>query len=367
MNLTIKKKVGWKKIYLHILNSKYQIIKEIKLDFINDSCHINIKDKKAKFIYLTNKIKKSQVLILSENLSSVILSYNRKSKSYKFDLDTVNCNNYGKIQTIILEDKKNLYYRKDNQKIINIYTPSNFSKNKKYNLLIMFDSQNLFNQEKIGIYTTKNDRYGGWQVETSLENIKRRYQEEFIVVGIDNSDRYRSFELTPNQENWEMKRNYKKFFNITNTHLDNLCAFIEETLLPYIKNHFQITNFIGIGGSSSGGLASIYCGLKIPNTFKFILSFTPAIGFATDSSVINLYSNFLVNQKDFPYIFFFQGKNGDLENILYRANKNFAKNLIKSGIPKDKIERYIEPTAYHNEDPWRYSFNYAMDKAIKQK
>ena len=62
----------------------------------------------------------------------------------------------------------------------------------------MFDSQNCFDLNKVGNYTSKNDPYGGWQIESSIN-------DEYIVVGIENADKYRSIELTPSKKEVEFK------------------------------------------------------------------------------------------------------------------------------------------------------------------
>lgn len=368
MIIKINKNLKWKEVIIVLLDFKHQVVKKEKLSFIENKSQVEIDLNNIRYCYFTNSIKNSEVVILSKNTPTLNLYYNRRKNLYsvKFSLDRQN--NYGRIDTLKIKDEKNLYYRKDRQKLVHIYTPKNFSSKKEYNLLIMFDSQNIFDPKILGQYTKRNDPYGSWQIETSLNNIKSRYQEEFVVIGIDNSDSYRDQELTPNQENWQIKRRMKHEFNFIDTHLDDLLNFIHQTLIPKVKKKYHLkTSFIGIAGSSSGGLASIYGGIKYYNFYQFILSFTPAIGLATDRSIKKIYKKYIDKSLSQPHIFFFQGKHGELEKILYRENKNFIKNLIKCGIKKENIDSYIEENADHNEDYWRYAFNYAMEVVIERK
>lgn len=368
MIININKNLKWKEVIIVLLDFKHQVVKKEKLSFIENKSQVEVDLNNIRYCYFTNSIKNSEVVILSKNTPTLNLYYNRRKNLYsvKFSLDRQN--NYGRIDTLKIKDEKNLYYRKDQQKLVHIYTPKNFSSKKEYNLLIMFDSQNIFDPKILGQYTKRNDPYGSWQIETSLNNIKSRYQEEFVVIGIDNSDSYRDQELTPNQENWQIKRRMKHEFNFTDTHLDDLLNFIHQTLIPKVKKKYQLkTSFVGIAGSSSGGLASIYGGIKYYNFYQFILSFTPAIGLATDRSIKKIYKKYIDKSLSQPHIFFFQGKHGELEKILYRENKNFIKNLIKCGIKKENIDSYIEENADHNEDYWRYAFNYAMEVVIERK
>ena len=374
-NILIEKCLAWKKVFLILLDNQRIEIDKIELSF-NDKniASVSIDLDKAKFGYLTNNIKCSHIVILSENLSCLKLSYNRRSKAYKIDLYVDGINDYGKIDTYVLKDQKNLFFRKDQSKIINVYTPSNYDKNKKYNVILMFDSHNIFDINKLGEYTENYDRYGGWQVEATLENIKKRYNEEFVVIGIDNSDEYRLTELIPRSNNWVIKSEIEAYFKTSEVkaitcagHLDNLNDFINETLFPFVKENYSIKeDFMGICGSSCGGLASIYLGLKEINKYKFILSFTPAIGMVKEENSKAIYKDFISKGVYLPYVFYFQGAEGQLESLIYYLNQNFVNNLIESGLNKDKVDSYIELTASHNEDSWRYAFNFALEQVMKK-
>ena len=66
-------------------------------------------------------------------------------------------------------------------------------------------------------------------------------------------------------------------------------------------------------------------------------------------------------------IFLFQGENDDLEKTLFKGNQHIKEMLVKKGYFADKILEYFEPSAQHNEDAWRYAFNYAIDAYMKHK
>ena len=70
--------------------------------------------------------------------------------------------------------------------------------------------------------------------------------------------------------------------------------------------------------------------------------------------------------KSLPYIFYFQGKKGILENILYEVNKDLINNLVKSNYKKENIYEYIEESYDHNEVSWRFAFNYFMDVYLRK-
>ena len=67
-----------------------------------------------------------------------------------------------------------------------------------------------------------------------------------------------------------------------------------------------------------------------------------------------------------PYIFYYQGNKGFLENFLYEVNKDLIKNLVKSNYKKENIYEYIEERYDHNEVSWRFDFNFFMDVYLRK-
>ena len=55
--------------------------------------------------------------------------------------------------------------------------------------------------------------------------------------------------------------------------LDKTTDFIMDTVIPYIKTNYIISDYVGIGGSSAGGATAQYIGVKYNKFFKFICCF----------------------------------------------------------------------------------------------
>lgn len=370
MQIEIIKNLGWQNVYLKLINhnrkSKLQ-----KLPFENKKAIVDIDLDKYQYIAFTDKrMHQTEIIILSENLSQIELKYNRKIKKYVANLYVKDISNYGLVETFILTDDKNLSYKEHHFKTINILKPNNYDENKKYGMLIMFDSQNIFDKKKVGNYTKLNDPYGGWQVEASLSQIKKLYpHEEYIVVGIECADRYREYELSPGNSFGNLNGNIDlndDFISIG--YLDMLDDFINETLIPFIKKNYSIDETrLGISGSSAGGTACHYVGLKNFQKYRFILCFTPASGLFEDMAWNNFYEKLDLknNINNLPFFYYYQGKKGWLEKLLYQGNINLVESLISNGYPNEKLCIYIEPKAEHNEISWRYGFNYGLLQAIK--
>ena len=347
-------------VFINLINKERTLVSS----FLIVSDELEIDNSEIEYCSFSFGDINSELIRLSNNIEGLRIYYNKNIKHIDVDLFRIN-EKYGSVETYILKDEKNLFFREVKEKNIHVLLPYDYSKNKKYGLLLMLDGQNIFDINKVGKYTTKNDPYGGWQIETSINN-------EYIVVGIENADKYRETELTPSTREVIFKDILYSIDEkgLLEGELDSFRRFINETLFPFILDKYNIDESnIGICGSSCGGLASFYLGLKDINKYKFIFSFTPATGFIKDESLNKIYEkiDFDKNQNLLPYLFYYQGNKGDLEKLLFEVNKDLIGNLILNGYTEDLIEQYIEESAEHNEIMWRYGFNYAFSKYLEFK
>jgi len=149
---------------------------------------------------------------------------------------------------------------------IDVWLPSDYSKNKKYAVLYMHDGQNLFNPK---------ESYGGvdWGIDETLEKLSGEGKiKAAIVVGIWNTPK-RIIEYAP-QKAYDIA-NRK---NIKNSPLakpqkaesDEYLKFIVSELKPFIDGNYATaadrTNTFIIG-SSMGGLISLYAISEYPEIF----------------------------------------------------------------------------------------------------
>lgn len=367
MQIKIINKTNWENVYAKLYKRCRRTNETIKLEFTENESILDVNLDKWLYLFLNNGNDIStEIIILSENIDSISLEYNPQKECY--DAYLINKNQtYSKVLNFALKDDKNLYYRPDKSKNIHIYLPHDYNENKKYGLLIMFDGQNLFDKRNVGNYTSLNDPYGSWQVETSMEHAKKIIPNEYIVVGIENADDIRMNELMMNK-NFGTLRDKKVLEGYPFVgYLDNLDDFINETLFPFLNNKFSIDmNNLGIAGSSCGGVACHYVGLKNLGKYKFILCYTPASGLYDDIAWDNFYKKINLNNNTdkLPFFYYFQGKKDPLEKLLAKANKNLVLTLLNNGYKEDMIETYIEPKAFHNETAWRYAFNYMILKTL---
>lgn len=273
---------------------------------------------------------------------------------------TMDTNNYGKVQYITVKDTKNLSYIANSSKKISIYTPADYSKDKKYGVIYMFDSQNLYIAAD-GAQTMQNP----WAVDVAVTNMVKNGTEGVIIVAIDNTDGHRDSELTMSQSFGTLTNlaDNQAFYN---GKLDELGNFIKETVMPYISANYSVDTSrekTGIAGSSSGGLAAYYLGLRDNDLYGYIGAFSPANGLFENKDWLRFYSS-----KDFsngrPRIYVYCGVNDDgLEDMLAPAAKHI-KDLTSYGFAADSIiENYVS-CATHNETYWRIAFMDFLGKML---
>ncbi len=148
------------------------------------------------------------------------------------------------------------------------------SRNQRYPVIYMHDGQNLFDA---------NTAFGGneWGVDEVMTEyiagVHTGQLREAIIVGIDNTVD-RMSEYTPFVD---PKHNGGDG--------DNYARFIVEELKPAIDEQFRTRadcKSTFIGGSSLGGLISLYTGILYPQVFGGIIAMSPSIWWA-DGAIIS--------------------------------------------------------------------------------
>lgn len=274
----------------------------------------------------------------------------------------------GYVDTFIIKDEKNLYYRADRSKKIHVFIPSSYNKEVSHEVLYFFDAQNLFS--KAGDYTDKNDPYGGWKLDEALAKVHEKYGKNVIVVGMENADEYRELELFMDPEKFGKLAPLATMIPeevFKEGYLDELSAFIMETLHPMIKEKYNIDESkIGIGGSSMGGIASFYVALRKPGFFKYVLSYSPAYGLYEMEAFEEFFEkiDFARNRDKLPKIHIYCGGGDELERQLLVSAKAMKETMVKWGYKEELVFETYDIARPHNEEAWRdileESFRYLL-------
>lgn len=274
----------------------------------------------------------------------------------------------GRVDNYVLDDEKNLSHRRDKSKKVSVFVPQSYDGLTPHDILYFFDAQNLFCMA--GDYTENGDPYGSWQVDVVLSEIYRQYGENIIVVGIDNADEYRSQELFMNPDEFGVLAPLATAIpedDFSRGYLEGLSDFMVGTLHPFIKEKYCVSEEnIGIGGSSMGGIAAFYCGLREIGFYKYILSYSPAYGLYEMSAFESYFSkkNFADKLEVLPKIHIYCGVGDPLEELLLPHAKDMKNTLIKYGYSDSKIFETYDVEKPHNEESWRLILGESFTKLL---
>ena len=218
-----------------------------------------------------------------------------------------------------------------------IYLPRDYDSalSKRYPVLYMNDGQNMFDPA--------TSCSGEWYVDETLDMYaKHSIHDGAIVVAVENSE-LRQREYMPGME------------------ADKYAEFLIYSLKPFIDLNFRTLPFretTGIGGSSMGGLISLYVGLKYQNVFGKIASFSPAMGIGW-----NEMTDF---SRKYPMKIYNDVGTNEVHKSK-RLSKKYADNVIaaartlkKIGFPETELRLVIEPGSTHHESAWASRFGEAF-------
>ena len=128
-----------------------------------------------------------------------------------------------------------------------------------YPVLYLQDAQNLFNE---------NAKYGNWEIDKKLAVMSEYNIGKIIIIAVEHAE-----------------KNRIKEYNVGKTVLGvgngkQYIRFLTDTLKPFIDTKFRTKperEFTGIGGSSMGGLVSIFSGLMYPEVYGKLMIFSPSL------------------------------------------------------------------------------------------
>ncbi|HKR28569.1 MAG TPA: alpha/beta hydrolase-fold protein, partial [Acidobacteriaceae bacterium] len=147
-----------------------------------------------------------------------------------------------------------------------VYLPPGYGEDPRraYPLLILQDGQNLFDPETAFI------RGRTWRVaETADAVIGAGEVEPLVIAGVANGGDRRLAEYTPSRD-WKMGGGDARKY----------AEMLLGELLPFLRSQYRLRSgreHMGIGGSSLGGLLSLWMGLEHPETFGKLAVLSPSV------------------------------------------------------------------------------------------
>ena len=211
---------------------------------------------------------------------------------------------------------------------------------KRYPVLYLQDGQNLFEFRS---------PFGNWHVDRRMAELAEAGMGDLIVVAIDHAEEERIQEFSPPGVTTFGTSFGKEY-----------ARFMAEELKPYVDQNFRTRpdrQHTGIGGSSMGGLISIYSGFIYPEVYGKMMIFSPSLWLTPKIyfQAINFFNPFSTK------IYLYAG--GKESKTMVPNVQRLKSALQRKGLDGSKIEfrLSIDPEGGHDEASWGEEF----PKAVK--
>jgi predicted alpha/beta superfamily hydrolase len=210
--------------------------------------------------------------------------------------------------------------------------------NESYPVMYLQDAQNLFNESA---------EFGNWEIDKKLAVMSEYKIGKIIIIAIEHAEEDRI-----------------KEYNVGKTVLGKgqgkkYIRFVTDTLKPYVDSNFRTKKereFTGIGGSSMGGLISIFSGLRNPEVYGKLMIFSPSLWVVPELKINSKKANSADTK-----IYLYAG--GDESATMIEHIKKFQNDLVSSEFVKDqsKINLSINRQGKHSETYWSDEFPKAIE------
>lgn len=210
---------------------------------------------------------------------------------------------------------------------------------KRYPVLYLQDGQNLFDD-----YAP----YGSWGVDKQLASLAERNLGDIIIVAIDHAAEQRISEFNPSPNSKIGMGEGRKYLR-----------FLVETLKPYVDQHFRTRpepEFTGIGGSSLGGLISVYAGIFYPKAYQRLMIFSPSLWVTP-----NIPFHLIRLAQQFTGRIYLYGGEAESKTMVPNMVRFRDQFLAQSGTENVDFRLEVDPHGQHNEARWGQEF----PKAVK--
>jgi predicted alpha/beta superfamily hydrolase len=210
---------------------------------------------------------------------------------------------------------------------------------KHYPVLYLQDGQNLFDD-----YAP----FGSWGVDKQLALMAERGIHELIIIAIDHAEEERIKEFTPSYRTRLGVGQGKKYV-----------SFLAETLKPYVDKHFRTLperEHTGIGGSSMGGLISIYAGLMYPQIYSKLMVFSPSLWVAP-----NIHFHAIQFQEVLSTRVYLYGGGAEGANVIPNIQKLKTALEEQGQDGRMQFKLAIDPKGEHHEERWGQEFPRAVE------
>src|SRR5437868_8770728 len=222
------------------------------------------------------------------------------------------------------------------QRDLVVYLPPDYEESdRRYPVLYLHDGQNLFDPE------TAYVRGMDWKVDETADALIRAGEiESLIIVGVFNSGEHRIDEYTPTRDR-----------KLGGGHAELYGRMLVEELKPFIDERYRTLDgpaTTGLGGSSLGGLATLYLGFTYPEIFGKLAVLSPSVWW-DNKAILKIIGK--TQPKPRLKIWVSMGTEESKNGL---RDANFLRDtLIRKGWNEDEDLHYeVIPGAKHDEAAW---------------
>jgi predicted alpha/beta superfamily hydrolase len=213
-----------------------------------------------------------------------------------------------------------------------------YQTNKTYPVLYLHDGQNLFDE-----YAP----YGNWGVDKSLEKLAQNGMGDVIIVAIDHGGELRIQEYLPYSTPKYTESQGELYLN-----------FMLDDLKPMIDSKYRVDSRrekTGIGGSSLGGLISLFAGFKHSDVFGKMLIFSPSLWISEE--IYNMAKSFKPSGPTDIYLYA-----GGMESANHYGSVLRLENILQEKRKYDQFDIIFShnPNGQHKEIHWGEQFPIAL-------
>ena len=207
-----------------------------------------------------------------------------------------------------------------------------------YPVMYLQDAQNLFNESA---------EFGNWEIDKKLAVMSEYKIGKIIVIAIEHAEDDRIMEYNVGKTVLG-KGQGKKYIR-----------FVTETLKPFVDSNFRTKKereFTGIGGSSMGGLVSIFGGLKNPEVYGKLMIFSPSLWVVPELKI-------KAKKENTPDVKIYLYAGGEESKNLLTEVKKFQQDLLSNEFITDssQINLSINRKGKHTETYWSDEFPKAIE------
>jgi len=262
---------------------------------------------------------------------------------------------------------------------VDIWLPDGYPSGEKYSVLYMNDGQSLFDPS-----TTWNQQ--AWSIDKAAGKlISENKTQKFIIVGIWNNGAKRHSEYFPQKpfESLPQKtqdslfaigKDQKQPLFVDKINSDNYLKFLVNELKPFIDKTFSVrtdAEHTFIGGSSMGGLISLYAICEYPAVFggaACLSTHWPGIFVVENNPIPEAFFNYMKMHLPYPknHKIYFDCGDQALDALYPPLQKKADLIMKEKGFTAQNFISKLFPGKDHSENTWAERVNIPLEFLLKK-